>query len=457
MSNHPISVLFVEDDQFIRNAVRQAMELDGIQITAFSNPVTALNSINAEFLGVVVSDIRMPDMDGLELHQKIRAIDSEIPVILITGHGDIAMAVQAIRDGVYDFIEKPFGMDTLLEAVHRAAEKRALGLENRQLRQELDLQTAPGQKIIGDSEHIQSLRSQIAKLAKTDADILLWGETGTGKDMVARILHESSARRDEPYVAINCGALPESISESELFGHVAGAFSGAKKRRVGKLEYASEGTVFLDEIENLNLNLQAKLLRVLQEQAVEPVGSNRQLPINIRVIASTKTDLKKASDAQKFREDLYYRLNIITLKLPALRERKEDIPLLFRHYAMIVAARYEIEIPEFKPERLQSLVLHDWPGNVRELKNYAERFVLLGGDVEEVDTYFERYNDEERSTNRQNLPAQVEWFEKNMIEQALAQSGGSIKAALEMLGVPRKTLYDKMKKYQIDKKQFKEN
>jgi len=328
MSKPLVSVLFVEDDQFVRDAVKQAMELAEIEITAFSHPNKVIDSISREFAGVVVSDIRMPVFDGIELHQKIREIDSEIPVILITGHGDIAMAVQAIKDGVYDFIEKPFSMDSLLEAVYRASERRALGLENRQLRQELDLQTAPGQKIIGESQQIQSLRSQIARLAKTSADILLWGETGTGKDLVARSLHESSSRRDAPYVAINCGALPESIIESELFGHVAGAFTGANKRRIGKFEYANGGTVFLDEIESMPVDLQVKLLRVLQERTVEPLGANSQLPIDIRVIASTKTDLKEAARANKFREDLYYRLNVITLKLPTLRGREEDVLLL---------------------------------------------------------------------------------------------------------------------------------
>jgi two-component system C4-dicarboxylate transport response regulator DctD len=327
-----------------------------------------------------------------------------------------------------------------------------LVLENRNLKKELELQNAPGQRIIGKTAAIQQLRNQITRLAGTDTDILLWGETGTGKDLVARNLHEISKRRNAPFVAINCGALPENIIESELFGHAAGAFTGASKPRIGKFEYANGGTIFLDEIESMPLDLQVKLLRVLHERVVEPLGSNKQLPIDIRVIAATKIDLKQASAEGSFREDLYYRLNVITLSLPTLRDCVEDIQLLFHHYALIAAARHESDLPELSSEQLQQLLMYHWPGNVRELKNAAERFVLTG-DASNLDL------DEIIRATAQgeavDLHNRVEWFEKNLIEQALDKCGGSINETLEVLGTPRKTLYDKMRKYGIDKNQYK--
>jgi len=447
-----ISVVFVDDDKFIRKSTSQSLQLESIQVQSFAEAASALKHVDSDFQGVVVSDIRMPGMDGLELFERIKTIDPEIPVILITGHGDIAMAVQAIRDGAYDFLEKPFKLDNLIEVIRRASDRRRLCLENRNLRQVLELQSTPGQKIIGNSAAIKQLKSQIVRLANVDTDILLWGETGTGKDLVARTLHELSHRHEAPFVAINCGALPESIIESELFGHSSGAFTGATKARVGKFEHASGGTVFLDEIESMPMDLQVKLLRVLQERKVEPLGSNREVAVDIRVIAATKVDLKKAAEEGRFREDLYYRLNVITLNLPTLRERAEDIPLLFHHYALISAARYECDTPMLQPDQLQMLLSQSWPGNVRELKNTAERFVLMGesalGDCDGAAS---------NPVATCNLPQRVEWFEKSLIEQALAQSGGVINSAQELLGLPRKTLYDKMQKYKIDKKQFKEH
>jgi len=452
MTDSKTQVIFIDDDKFIRKSTMQSLEMEGFFVDSYAEAKSALASIDWDCEQVIVSDIKMPGISGLELLQRVKAIDADIPVILITGQGDIATAVQAMHDGAYDFLEKPFAPDNLLEVIRRAYDKRMLILENRKLKKELELQNAPGQRIIGNTTAIQQLRSQITRLADTDADILLWGETGTGKDLVARNLHEISRRRSSPFVAINCGALPENIIESELFGHAAGAFTGATKTRIGKFEYANGGTIFLDEIESMPLDLQVKLLRVLHDRSVEPLGSNKQINIDIRVIAATKTDLKQASAEGKFREDLYYRLNVITLNLPTLRDRIEDIPLLFHHYALIAAARHECDLPEFDPEQLQQLLIYQWPGNVRELKNAAERFVLLGEaaapDLGEVITATEQ-------GNSANLHDRVEWFEKSLIEQALEKCEGSINATLETLNTPRKTLYDKMRKYGIDKNQYK--
>ena len=452
MNNSSTQVIFIDDDKFIRQSTTQSLEMAGFGVESFSDAAAALANIDADCNRVIVSDIKMPGLSGLELLQRIQEIDARIPVILITGQGDIATAVQAMRDGAYDFIEKPFSSDNLIEVIRRAQDKRLLVLENRNLKKELELQNAPGQRIIGNSAAIQQLRKQISRLADTDTDILLWGETGTGKDLVARNLHEISKRRKSPFVAINCGALPENIIESELFGHAAGAFTGAAKARVGKFEYANRGTIFLDEIESMPLDLQVKLLRVLHDRTVEPLGSNKQIDIDIRVIAATKTDLKQASAKGSFREDLYYRLNVITLTLPTLRERIEDIPLLFHHYALIAAARHECDLPELDPEQLQQFIIYQWPGNVRELKNAAERFVLLGETA--APNLGEVIHATEQG-NSANLHNRVEWFEKSLIEQALEKCEGSINATLEVLGTPRKTLYDKMRKYGIDKNQYK--
>ena len=452
MTSSEVRVIFIDDDKFVRESTSQSLEMEGFAVDKFSDASKALAIIDINCASIIVTDIKMPGMTGLDLLQQVKAIDAHIPVILITGQGDIAMAVQAMQDGAYDFLEKPFMPDNLIEVVRRAYDRRMLTLENRNLRKELELQSAPGQRIIGRTPVVRQLRNQIARLADTDADILLWGETGTGKDLVARNLHEISKRRDAPFVAINCAALPINIIESELFGHIAGAFTGAAKTRVGKFEYANGGTVFLDEIESMPLDVQVKLLRVLQERVVEPLGSNKQVELDIRVIAATKTDLKLASAQGKFREDLYYRLNVITLNLPTLRDRVEDIPLLFHHCTLVAAARHECDAPQLHPEQLQQLLMHQWPGNVRELKNIAERFVLLGHasglDLDEIIHAPE-------ASESMDLHKRVEWFEKNLIQQTLSQCGGSINATLESLGTPRKTLYDKMRKYNIDKNQYK--
>ena len=452
MSETKAQVIFVDDDKFIRQSTAQSLEMEGFIADCYADASSALSHIDSDCDRVIVSDIKMPGISGLEFLQRIKEIDATIPVILITGQGDIATAVQAMRDGAYDFLEKPFLPDNLIEVIRKAYDKRLLILENRNLKKELELQNAPGQRIIGNAPAIQQLRKQITRLASTDTDILLRGETGTGKDLVARNLHEISKRRKSPFVAINCGALPENIIESELFGHATGAFTGASKPRIGKFEYANGGTVFLDEIESMPIDLQVKLLRVLQERVVDPLGSNKQISIDIRVIAATKIDLKQASAEGKFREDLYYRLNVITLGLPTLRDRLEDIPLLFHHYALIAAARHECDLPELDPEQLQQLLVYHWPGNVRELKNAAERFVLLGEATEQ------NLDDVIHATTQgdsTNLHERVEWFEKSLIEQALEKCGGSINATLELLNTPRKTLYDKMRKYGIDKNQYK--
>ncbi len=447
-----LPVIFIDDEKHIRIANAQTLELAGFQVHAFERAEAALPLISHDWPGIVVSDMKMPGMSGMEFLQQAHAIDHDLPVILITGHGDIAMAVQAIRKGAYDFIEKPFAADQLVETVRRALDKRALTLENRSLRQELQAQSAPGPRIIGGTPAMQRLRATIAQLADTDADVLIHGETGTGKELVARSLHEHSRRAQHNFVAVNCGAVPENLIESELFGHEPGAFTGAKGRRVGRFEHANHGTLFLDEIESMPMAVQIHLLRVLQERAVERLGSNELVPLNLRVVAATKVDLKEASERNEFRDDLYYRLNVVTMEIPPLRDRREDIPLLFHHFLLVAGARYEREVPLPNADQIRVLLTHSWPGNVRELRNIAERYVLLG---ENVGYDLEQLMSGATAETAITLPQQVDCFEKSLIKQQLELQKGNLKKTMQALGIPRKTLYDKMKKYGLDKSHYK--
>ncbi len=449
-----IAVSFVDDEQAVRDAHVQTLELNGFEVRGYANAESVLEDLPADWPGVVVSDIRMPGMDGMQLLAALQQRDPDIPVVLVTGHGDVAMAVEAMRNGAYDFIEKPFSTERLIDSVRRAAGRRALSLENRRLRRELEIQSAPGPRLIGNSPAMRRLRETILRIADTDADVLILGETGTGKELVARALHEHSRRREHHFVPVNCGAVAENLIESELFGHEPGAFTGARGRRVGRFEHASGGTLFLDEIESMPMAVQVHLLRVLQERAVERLGSNEAIPLDLRVVAATKTDLGEASRAGDFREDLYYRLNVVSLEIPPLRDRLEDIPLLFQHFLLVACARYDAEVPTPGPEQMHALLSYRWPGNVRELRNVADRYVLLG---DQLDYDLERLLHGGTQEPALILPQQVDSFEKCLIAQQLAIHKGSIKDTMVALGIPRKTLYDKMRKYGLDKKHYKQD
>lgn len=439
---------FVDDEEDLRIAMEQAFELAEIQATGFPDAESALLAFDDDAPPyVVVTDIRLPGINGQQLLNSIKVRDEDLPVILITGHGDISMAVQSMHDGAYDFIEKPFSNDRLIDTVKRAIERRKLTLENQKLKRALKANQTLGPRIIGNTNSIQDLRDTITHIADTNADILLFGETGTGKELVARSLHEQSSRREQNFVAVNCGAVPENLIESELYGHEKGAYTGADSLRVGKFEYAQGGTLFLDEIESMPMQAQIRLLRVLQERQIERIGSNQSIGLDIRVIAATKTDLKDAASQGTFRQDLYYRLNVVTLDLPPLRERKEDIPALFHHFLLVAAARYGKAATSLPSTDLQALLAHDWPGNVRELRNAAERFVLLGK--------LNQLGEATKPKSQLGLAEQVADFEKALIEQALSSHDGSIKDTMSALNLPRKTLYDKMQKFGINKDSFK--
>jgi two-component system, NtrC family, C4-dicarboxylate transport response regulator DctD len=444
-----IPVFLIDDDKDLLKATKQTLELAGFAVSTFSAATDALKVLNAEFAGVVVSDIRMPHVDGLQLFDRIRRLDEDLPVILITGHGDIPMAVKAIQDGAYDFISKPFAADRLVQSVHRAAEKRQLVLDNRALREAAE-QAQGDLPLIGQTPAMERLRRTLRQIADTDVDVLVTGETGSGKEVVASLLHRWSRRSRGNFVALNCGALPETVIESELFGHEPGAFTGAQKKRIGRIEHSSGGTLFLDEIESMPASTQVQMLRVLEMREVMPLGTNEVRPVDLRVVAAAKIDLGNPRERGDFREDLYYRLNVVTVSIPPLRDRRDDIPLLFSHFTERAANRFKRPVPPVSPEVHRHLKSHDWPGNVRELSHFAERFVLgleappaegAQGEIEDKDTTL-------------SLPARIDRYEADIIRETLTRTDGDVRRTIETLGIPRKTFYDKLQRHGIERAAF---
>ncbi|MDR9759213.1 sigma-54 dependent transcriptional regulator [Rhizobium redzepovicii] len=439
----PMPVALIDDDKDLRRATAQTLELAGFSVSAYEGAKAALAELSADFAGPVVTDIRMPEIDGLQLFAMLKGIDADLPVILMTGHGDIPMAVQAIQDGAYDFIAKPFAADRLVQSVRRAGEKRRLILENRMLRKAAE-DAQENSPLIGQTPVMENLRKILRHIADTDVDVLVAGETGSGKEVVAQILHQWSHRRKGNFVALNCGALPETVIESELFGHEAGAFTGAQKRRTGRIEHASGGTLFLDEIESMPVATQVKMLRVLEMREITPLGTNEVRPVDLRVVAAAKIDLGDPDLRGDFREDLYYRLNVVTISIPPLRERRDDIPLLFSHFAARAAERFRREVPELSPEMRRHFASHAWPGNVRELSHYAERVVLgvEGGAAAPVPA---------QPTGGGTLPERLERYEAEIIRDALTANDGDVRSTIEALGIPRKTFYDKLQRHGINR------
>ena len=437
------SVIVVDDEAPIREAVQQWLTLSGFNVQVFSRAEDCLAQLAEHFPGVIMSDVRMPGMSGLELLARIQALDADLPVILLTGHGDVPMAVDAMREGAYDFLEKPFSPETLVRNLRRALEKRGLILENRRLHERADARSQLDATLLGVSPSLQTLRSQVLDLSQLPVNVVIRGETGSGKEMVARCLHDFGPRAAKPFVALNCAAIPEQLFEAELFGHESGAFTGAQGKRIGKLEYADGGTLFLDEIESMPLAQQVKLLRVLQDKKLERLGSNKAIDVDLRIIAATKPDLLEEARAGRFREDLAYRLTVAELRLPPLRERREDIPLLFAHFARAAAERLGRKAPELSGARLSELLSHDWPGNVRELANAAERQILGLAASQET-----------ASQTGQSLAAQQEAFEAQCLRAALARHKGDIKAVLHELQLPRRTLNEKMQRHGLLREMF---
>jgi two-component system, NtrC family, C4-dicarboxylate transport response regulator DctD len=435
-------VIFVDDEGAIRDAVRQWLELSGVTVRTFAGVDQALPVIDADFAGVVITDVRMPGRDGFALLHALMDIDPDLPVIVVTGHGDVPMAVQALRQGAYDFVEKPFTPERLLESYKRAQDKRRLVLENRRLRQRVSEMGLIETQLLGISSAMEVLRRQVTELAPTSVNVLIRGETGSGKEQVARCLHELGTRASGPFVALNCAAIPETIFESELFGHESGAFTGAAARRVGRIEYADRGTLFLDEVESMPISQQVKLLRVIQDRTLERLGSNQSIRVDLRVVSAAKPDLAEEARQGRFREDLLYRLNVAELRIPPLRERREDIPLLFEHFLNDAARRHGRDPQPVRAGTLDRLMAHDWPGNVRELVNAAERHALGLSAAEDADC------------TGSTLAARVEAFEAQCLHDALAQHRGNITAVMEVLAIPRRTLNEKMQRHGLNRSDY---
>ena len=434
------SVLLVDDDAAMRRSTEQGLELAGHEVRSFASAEEALGAVSPGLNGVVVTDIRMPGMDGMTLMERVREIDGDLPVILITGHADVALAVTAMRRGAYDFIEKPFAMQALGAVLRRALDHRALVMENRRLRAAAGQRDDLEARLPGRSAAIVDLRRVIRTLGPSETDVLITGPTGSGKEVVARALHDLSPRVARPFVAINCAALPEALIESELFGHEAGAFPGAMRPRFGRFEHARGGTILLDEIGSMPLDLQAKLLRVLQERVITRLGSNDPVVLDVRFIATSKADLAEAVAAGRFRADLFYRLNVATLRLPALADRREDVPFLFLTLLREAAARQGVEDRLPDADLLAAVSARDWPGNVRELRNAADRHVL-GLDW-----------DEGEAAASPRLADRVAQFERSVIAGAIVAHGGRLRSVYEQLGISRKTLYEKMQKHGLDRR-----
>jgi two-component system, NtrC family, C4-dicarboxylate transport response regulator DctD len=436
-------VRLIEDDAPLLAAQVQGLRLQGFATEAFEAPLPALAGLGPDYPGVVLSDVRLPGIDGLELAARIRALDPELPVILLTGHGDVAMAVQALKDGAYDFLTKPVGMAPLQATLRRALETRRLVLENRALRQ----QTVGGSDsdgLIGQSPLITHLRDTVLRLAEAGVDALITGASGVGKEQLARAIHRQSPRRARPFVHVNCAALSPERFDTEFLG-LAGQ-RGAQARSLGRIERANRGLLFLDEIDALPLDLQARLLDVIERGAVWPLGADVPRPVDLWVLASTRRDLAAEVAAGRFRADLYYRLSGVVLTLPPLRERREDVPLLFRHFALRIAARLGRRVPPLTLVQRAHLDSHDWPGNLRELDHYAERHVL---DLTEPDPR------PEPATS--GLADLVAAYEAALLRDALRLHKGNATAAMARLQLPRKTFYDKLARHGIRSEDFRES
>ena len=454
-----VEVIVIDDEEIVRQAMLQTLSLEGYKAAAFEDPYRALALCSSLWQGVVICDVRMNILDGLEVLKRVLEIDAQIPVIMFSGHADISVAIQAIRLGAYDFLEKTDDPQHQINTVQRALTKRQLVLENRNLWQAIQGQHAIDKRLLGQSKSMQSLRDTVLQLAQVDVDVVINGATGTGKEVVAKCLHDFSPRAKKPFVALNCGALTESVIESELFGHEIGAFTGAVSRRVGKIEYASGGTLFLDEIESMPASLQVRLLRVLQERCLQRLGGNADIDVDIRVVSATKEDLLGAAKQGKFREDLYYRLNVASVDLPPLDQRKQDISLLFTHFVDQASLRFKRTSPVITEQLLDQLTAKAWPGNVRELRNVAECWLLGIPQQLEVDKDRRPATDSrlpDSPSNDTSLEDHLANYEREIIVNALKKNAGHLELTAQALKIPRKKLYLRMKKHQLDRLAFTE-
>jgi len=447
------SILIVDDEPGVRSALSGVLRDEGYDVDSVESGEQCLDRVVRDAFDVVVLDVWLPGMDGLSTLGRLRQMKIDAQVVMISGHGNIESAVKAIKMGAFDFVEKPLSLEKTVLVVRNALRQRRLEIENRALRARADR----AGKMVGESVIIRQLREQVAMAAPTNGRVLIFGENGTGKELVARTVHALSRRRNQPFVEVNCAAIPEELIESELFGHVKGAFTGAVADRKGKFEAAHNGTIFLDEIGDMSMKTQAKVLRVLQEQVTEPVGSTSRVQVDVRVLAATNKDLLAEIRGARFREDLYFRLNVIPIFVPPLRERAEDIPLLVEHFIADFALEYGRSAKTLTPGAMARLQTYRWPGNVRELRNVIERVVIMapGDEITERDLAFlsadslaEKPADEAPSP-AVPLHTAREQFEREYILRELAHQQGNISRTAEVLGVERSNLYRKMRAFGI--------
>jgi two-component system nitrogen regulation response regulator NtrX len=441
------NILIVDDESGIRDSLKGVLEDEGYQAGEAGSGEACLSLLEKHDFDVVLLDVWLPGMDGLDTLQRVRALDNPPEVIMISGHGTIETAVRATKLGAYDFLEKPLSIDRTLNLIKHAIDAKALRRENRELKRQLQAKSV----IAGDSVPMKALRQQVSIMAPTNGRVLIYGESGTGKELVAHAIHAQSLRKEEMFVEVNCAAIPEDLIESELFGHRHGSFAGATSEKEGQFQKASGGTLFLDEVGDMSLKTQSKVLRTLDEQRFTPVGSADPIRVDVRVIASTNKDLEEEISKGNFREDLFYRLNVIPFFVPPLRERKEDIPLLARYFLKEFAAAYGKRSREMTDDAIQTLTRFSWPGNVRELRNVIERIVIMNPTT----TKFERkhlpplvYRDGSRraaGTEFSTLQQARDAYERDYILKKLDENHGNVSRTAEMLGLERSHLYRKMK------------
>jgi len=452
-------ILLIDDEDDIRETLTTLLNMNGYTVTALPDGPSAIEEVKKEKYQMVITDLMLPEMNGIDIIKNIKEVDPDIQCIVITGYATVSTAVEAMKAGAFDYLMKPFNSSEIMMLIKRALEFQELHAENQQLKKNLESKYR-FENLIGNSEGIKKVCSLIEKVAETDSTILILGESGTGKELVARTIHYNSHRKNRPLIPINCGAIPENLLESELFGHEKGAFTGASSTRIGRFELADSGSIFLDEIGEMSPALQVKLLRILQQREFERVGGTKTIKVDVRIIAATNIDLEKAVQIGKFREDLYYRINVIPIVIPPLRERIEDILLLAEYFLEYFNRTKKKSIKGFSQEAMNLLINYRWPGNIRELENLIERLVILKGDGI---VYPEDLPDKVRIIRFEegiipltipdggiNLKDVVEEFENNLIVQALQKAQGVKNRAAQLLSLNRTTLVEKLKKKKLD-------
>jgi len=444
-------ILIVDDDDSIRTACTSLLRLQGFDVFPTDSPTRALQILDNQKFDICFVDFKMPEMNGIEFIKRLKKNHPDIDVVMITGYATIEMAVEAIRQGAYDYIPKPFKAEKLLAVVDKLVEKNKILSQSKEQELILEFNGKP-LNIIGKSPKMQELFRMIKRVAPTDSTVLILGESGTGKELIARAIHANSARKDKPFYTMDCGSVVETLFESELFGYEKGAFTDAVATKQGAFEMAHEGTFFFDEIGNISVNLQAKILRAMQEKEIRRIGGTQVISVDVRIIAATNLDLRRAVEEGSFREDLYYRLSVIPIRLPPLRERKDDIPLLVEHFLQKHQLRGEKKIHGISEEALSALMQYDWPGNIRELENVVERAIIIEeGDRLSLSSLPSqiKMQQELQKKGPESIPTLAE-IEKQHIQQVLKITNRNISRAARILGIDRKTLYDKIRRYHLE-------